>query len=238
MEKLLKNKVVLVTGAASGIGKGICDLFYKRGAKILATDLEMPKVRGYKCYDMDLASETSVQTVTRQILKEQKNIDILVNCAGIFQKASWQDYPALEDWNKVLKVNLTGSFLICRELFDHFSTRGSGNIILIGSASVKRGSQFVSPQYLTSKAGVHGLAINLANALVPYNVRVNCIAPGLIATPMTDNPYHQKLQELIPLGGQMGHVDDVANAALFLASPQAAFITGEILDVNGGTFND
>jgi 3-oxoacyl-[acyl-carrier protein] reductase len=140
-------------------------------------------------------------------------------------------------WDRILNVNLKGTFLCCQAALPHMKARRKGSIVNMTSLAAKSGGLAAGPPYTASKAGVSALTIGLARAAAPFGIRVNGVAPGVIDTDMTRTPMHDRLTEQIPLK-EKGRPEDVAHTVLFLASDDARHITGEIIDVNGGLFMD
>lgn len=185
---------------------------------------------------MDVSSKTEVQTGIASVIEEFGHLDILVNNAGCVSFCSFEESTE-EDWDRVMNVNLKGTYLCCQAVLDHMRSRKTGAIVNLSSLAAKTGGLAAGPSYAASKAGVSALTINLAKYLAPHGVRVVALAPGIIDTPMTASGKHDQMKKQIPLGGA-GQPEDVAKCALFLASDDARHITGEILDVNGGLWMD
>jgi len=246
----LKDKVAIVTGAANGIGRSISQLFAKEGVQVALIDLDQPALdeqvhrlqnEGRRVVGIvsDVSDEQDVKNAVASTLKEFGKIDILVNCAGICKMI-----PILEisvaDWDRTLAVNLRSVFLFSREVFRHMKTRRSGKIISIASAAGKIGGIAAGAHYSASKAGVMCFTKSLALQAAPYKINVNAVCPGPTETEMTDawgEAENEAFAAKIPFK-EYGKPEDVAQAVLFLASDQARYITGEILDVNGGLVMD
>jgi len=251
-----KGKKLIVTGAGSGIGKAIAKMFASEGAFVIACDIDPAKVKetvseitgekGSAVYvDFDVSEEDEVRNAVAHIIKEYGDIDILVNSAGIIFLGKIEDISA-EQWDKVLAVNLKGTFLVSREVVPLMKERHKGCIINITAGAAKTGGMNVGGNYVASKGGISSLTIHLAKQLAPYGIRVNAISPGPIETPMLTGDsgggnYSDEMRSNIakstPLG--IGYPQDIAYGALFLADEKRArYITGEILDIDGGLFMD
>jgi len=251
-----EGKTLMVTGAGSGIGKTIAKMFALEGAFVIACDINPAKVKetadeiinekGKAVYmDFDVSEEYQVKNAVARILEEYGAIDILINSAGIIFLGKIEDISA-KQWDKVLAVNLKGTFLVSKEVIAVMKERQKGCIINITAAAAKTGGMNVGGNYVASKGGISSLTIHLAKQLAPYGIRVNAISPGPIETPMLTGEsgggnYSDEMRSNIaksaPLG--MGYPEDVAYGALFLADEKRArYITGEILDIDGGLFMD
>ncbi|MBC8389292.1 MAG: 3-oxoacyl-[acyl-carrier-protein] reductase [Actinobacteria bacterium] len=243
----LNGKVSIITGGARGIGRKICEYFLKEGAIIYIFDInenDGAEVLGkFKSafgkdkvyfYKVDITNEDQVKKIIDEIAAAQQGIDILVNNAGITIDNLIMRM-ALEDWNKVIAVNLTGAFICSKQIVRHMMKKRSGKIINISSIVGVHGNAGQC-NYSASKAGIIGLTKSLAKELSSRNIKVNAIAPGYIETEMTgklDQEIKEKLISMIPTG-KLGSVDDVAKAVLFLASEDSDYMTGTVLNLDGG----
>lgn len=244
----LDGRVAFVTGASGGLGLAIAERFIEEGATVVAADIDRPRLDAAVAatatdrsrlvpVTLDVSDYARVDAAVKAAIADHGQLDILVNNAGFSPKKNWLDY-GIDEWQRVLDVNLSGEFYGARAVAEHMMARRSGRIINLSSSAWRHGgvANGGGLPYVSSKAGVIGLTRALCKALGPYNVTVNAIAPGPTPTPMTESwlpQAEQSLIEQIPLR-RLGTPRDIANAALFLASDEAAFITGICLDVNGG----
>lgn len=243
----LENKVAIITGGARGIGKKISETFLKEGASVYVFDVNSEQ--GEKTADefrkaygksnayflkVDITDESMVERSIEEIIKEKQRIDILVNNAGI-TRDNLILRMSLDDWKKVIDINLTGAFICSRHAVRYMIKNRSGKIINISSIVGVHGNAGQC-NYSSSKAGIIGLTKTLARELAGRNILVNAVAPGYIETDMTDNlsdNIKEKLMEQIPVK-RLGSVDDVAKTALFLASEDSDYITGTVINLDGG----
>ncbi|ALX50399.1 3-oxoacyl-ACP reductase FabG [Lentibacillus amyloliquefaciens] len=240
----LSGKVAMVTGAARGLGKGIAEKLGKEGAQVVIVDLNEEACKeavdsfreeGYRAtsYTVNIANEDEVTKLFNNVTDEFGKIDILVNNAGI-NKDGTLHKMSVDQWQQVLDVNLTGTFLCTREAAVRMKERNEGRIISISSASWL--GNFGQANYAASKAGVVGLTKTAARELAKNNITCNAICPGFIDTDMTrgvpDKVWDQMINK-IPMG-RAGAPSDVGNMIAFLASDEASYITGEVINVGGG----
>lgn len=236
----LKDSVALITGAAQGIGKEIAVAFAKAGAKVIITDINLElatqtanELKGLPL-KMNVADPADVDAGIKEAKEKLGKIDILVNNAGITKDTLFIRMKK-EDWDAVINVNLTGVFNVSKAAALLMMKQRSGKIINIASIVGEMGN-VGQANYAASKAGVIGLTKTLARELAARGITVNAIAPGFIKTAMTDKipeEVKQKMLAQIPLG-KLGLPEDIAAAALFLASSAADYITGQVINVNGG----
>jgi 3-oxoacyl-[acyl-carrier protein] reductase len=244
----LPDKTAFITGGSKGLGRAIAERFVEEGARVVAADIDrqsldalmeetnVDKSRLTPVF-LDVSDYDQVKSAIDTAIGEFGGLDILVNNAGYSPKKNWLEYE-ISEWQRVLDVNLSGEFFGARAVAEHMMERRSGRIINLSSSAWRHGGVATGGglPYVSSKAGVIGLTRSLCKALGPYNITVNAIAPGPTHTPMTStwlSKAEESLKEQIPLR-RLGTPQDIANAALFLASDEAGFITGICLDVNGG----
>lgn len=225
----LKDKVALVTGSAQGIGKAIAAALAKEGAKVIISDIspEAP-------LKMNVTDPADVEAGIKQVIEKHGTIDILVNNAGITKDTLFIRMKK-EDWDAVINVNLNGVFNVSKAVASLMMKKRTGKIINIASIVGEMGNAGQA-NYSASKAGVIGLTKTLARELAPRGITVNAIAPGFIQTAMTDKIPEEtknKMMAQIPLA-KLGAPEDVAAAVVFLASSGADYITGQVINVNGG----
>jgi 3-oxoacyl-[acyl-carrier protein] reductase len=243
----LKDKVAVVTGGARGIGKEICGTFLKEGAVVYIFDVDREQgdrtVREFKSIqvkdrinfmEVDITSERDVENSMEKIITIEEEIDILVNNAGITSD-NLILRMSLDEWQKVIDINLTGAFICSKYAVRNMVRKRSGKIINISSIVGVHGNAGQS-NYSSSKAGIIGLTKTLARELAGRNILVNAVAPGYIETEMTgklSDKVKEKLMEQIPIK-RLGSVKDVADAVLFLASDDSSYITGTVVSLDGG----
>jgi 3-oxoacyl-[acyl-carrier protein] reductase len=242
---ILDGKKALITGASRGIGRAIADRFLAEGAEVWGLGTKEPadlaeRIAGAKgklrWISADLGKTAEVEAVIEGALKESGGFDILVNNAGI-AKDNLSFRMSLADWRQVLDVNLTAAFLIARTVGGDMIRKRRGSIINMSSVVGIHGNGGQA-NYAASKAGLIGLTKSLARETASRGVRVNAIAPGLISSDMTGAmpaAAKEKMLEIVPLK-RMGTPEDIAEAALFLASGASSYITGQVLAVDGGMF--
>lgn len=243
----LAGKVALVTGAAQGIGKAVALLLARNGADIVVSDINLEKAeetakevqtlgRKALAIKVDVAKLDDVEKMVGAILARFGQVDILVNNAGIARDKLILRMTE-EDWDAVLNINLKGTFNCTKAVVRNMSKQRSGKIVNIASVVGEMGNAGQG-NYAASKAGVIGFTKTIAREFAQRGINVNAIAPGYIETPMTDalpDKAKEELKRLIPMD-RLGKPEDVAEAVLFLVSEASSYITGQVLNVNGGIY--
>ena len=242
----LENQVAIVTGAGRGIGRAIAARLASEGARVAcvsrteanakktADEISATRPNAAKAYAVDVANHAAVQKVGARILEDFGRIDILVNNAGVTRDGLSMRMP-VEDWDIVVNTNLKGAFNFVQATERPMIKQRSGRIINISSVIGLIGNAGQA-NYAASKAGLIGLTKSLARELASRNVTVNAVAPGFITTDMTadlSDEVKKTIHDKIPLA-RTGNAEDIANAVAFLASPEASYITGQVLCVDGG----
>ena len=239
----LEGKVALITGSSRGIGEAIAKEFFNEGASViitykknksLAEELNQ-KLKNSMIIQLDISNRQNIRNAIQNILKKHERIDILVNNAGINKPTDFEDVTD-KDWDEILNTNLKGSFMISQEIFSIMKKQNYGRIINISSIS----GQYGGPRtvhYAVSKAGLITLGHCLARFGAPYNITCNNIAPGIISTEMSDNIMSSELgRKMIDntLLKRPGTTDELTGIAVFLASEDSSYITGQTINVDGG----
>ena len=240
----LKGKNIIVTGASGGIGNSIIKKLYQNEANILASGTRNEKLdelkdefKNIKTLKFDISQSDKIDDFVENVTKEfDGNLDCIVNNAGITQD-NLAIRMSLEEWQKVININLTSTFLICKSAVKKMLKNKSGKIVNITSVVGHTGNHGQA-NYTASKAGIIAMSKSLAIEYAKKNININCISPGFIKTAMTDkldNKYKEAIISKIP-SARLGEPDDIANAVLFLCSNQSDYINGETLHVNGGMY--
>ena len=240
----LKNKNIIVTGASGGIGNSIIKKFSEAGANILASGTNVEKLdklknqfEKIKIFKFDISYVNKIEEFIENATQELGgNLDCIVNNAGITQD-NLAIRMSLEEWQKVIDINLTSTFLMSKFAIKKMLKNKSGKIINITSVVGHTGN-LGQANYTASKAGIIAMSKSLAIEYAKKNINVNCISPGFIKTAMTDK-IDEKFKEIIISkipSARLGEADDIANAVLFLSSNQSSYINGETLHVNGGMY--
>ncbi|EJN06793.1 SDR family NAD(P)-dependent oxidoreductase [Phyllobacterium sp. YR531] len=248
---LLKGKTAVISGAASkrGIGRATAQLFAEHGARVAILDIDaaaaseaassLPAVEtgqhvGLRC---DVADRSSCGDAAAKVIEALGVVNTLINNAGITQPIATLDITEA-DWNRIVAVNMTGVLFLSQAFIPHMRDNGSGSIACMSSVSAQRGGGiFGGPHYSAAKAGVLGLAKAMAREFGPAGIRVNSVTPGLIQTDITGGKLTDQMRADIIKGiplSRLGEATDVANIYLFLASDLSAYVTGAVIDVNGG----
>lgn len=244
---LLTGQTAIVTGATAGIGKAIAKRLAEsgayvavvgtnaeRGQQVVSELMQLHGSAGASFHQVNVSNYVEVEAFCKKILELRGQVDILVNNAGVTRDQLLMKMTE-DDWNTVMDINVKSCYNTCRALVRSFVKARKGRIINISSVVGLTGNAG-QVNYAASKAAIIGLTKSLAKELAARNILVNCVAPGFIATPMTDamtEAQRAATLEQIPLG-RMGAPEDIANAVLFLAGPQSEYITGQVLVVDGG----
>jgi len=243
----LKGRVALVTGSTKGIGKAIAFELAKEGANIvinsrhreegekIAEEISSMMKIDALSVKADISRAEEVETLVKIVVDHFHKIDILVNNAGAFEICPFLQISE-DTWDKVIGINLKGTFLCSKLTLPIMVKQKSGVIINMSSMAAKTGGILPVAHYAASKAGIIALTKALAREFAPYGIRVNAVAPGVIKTKMAESQAEEK-RKIIPLG-DLGEPEDVAKAVSFLVSDDAGYITGEVIDVNGGLVMD
>ncbi len=248
--QLLKGKTAIITGATRGIGLAIATMFAEQGANLVINgtngelinqNAAMLAQTGVNCIALtgDISHEQTSRQLTTMALDNFGRIDALINNSGVLNRRKFADFNE-EEWRRTLAINLDGLTYACKHVLEVMVKQGYGKIVNILSSAAKKPHANASIEYGVSKAGGLYLTRHLALEYAPHNINVNAICPGPIATEMVDSwdeDYRQKVLQKIPLG-RLGKPEDVAYAALYLSSAQSDFITGEAININGGSFMD
>ena len=240
----LKDKKIIVTGASGGIGNSIVEKLHENGANVLATGTRVEKLEelkkkfsNIKILKFDISQHDKIETFIEDATKELGgSLDCIVNNAGI-TKDNLTIRMSLEEWSKVINVNLTSTFLMCKYSIKKMLKNKSGKIINITSVVGHTGN-VGQANYTASKAGIVAMSKSLAIEYAKKNINVNCISPGFISTAMTDQIDEKHKEAIIAKipSKRLGKPEDVANAVMFLGSENSNYINGETIHVNGGMY--
>jgi len=244
---LLADKTAVISGAASarGIGRATAKLFAEHGARVAILDIDAEGARqaaaelgeGHVGIGCNVADQASCRQAAEQAIGAFGRIDILINNAGISQPVKTMEITP-EDWQRVVDVNMTGVLFLSQAFIPHMRARKQGAIACMSSVSAQRGGGiFGGPHYSAAKAGVLGLGKAMARELGPDGIRVNMVTPGLIQTDITGGKLTPEMKAEILKGiplNRLGDAIDVARIYLFLASDLSSYLTGAVIDVNGG----
>jgi 3-oxoacyl-[acyl-carrier protein] reductase len=243
----LQNSIAIITGASRGIGRGIARVFHQAGARlalVARTPGPLHELAGELngsdgdpsaiAIQADVALRDDVKRIVERTTEAFGRVDILVNNAGLLSPGRYTDIDA-DEWSRLIDANLTGAYLLCREVAPIMEEQKSGCIINISSISAQTGGVSGGVHYAASKAGMLGMTKTLSRDLAPSGITVNAITPGVIDTNPDGMPEETRktIEGLVPLG-RVGEPEDIAHAALYLASPMGAYVTGATIDVNGG----
>jgi len=249
----LLDRVAIVTGGAGGLGTGICTALAEEGAKVaivvnsnlegghrLAEEIQKKYRSETLVIKANVTCSQEVKDMVEAVYHQWQKIDILVNNAGITSLKKVEEISE-EEWDHVIEVNVKGHFLCAQNVIPYMKKQGSGKIINMGSLIGKNGGIISGGVYGTSKGAIHSFTFVLAKELAPYGIHVNAVAPGPIYTEMTrtmpPDRVRNMIENIIPLR-RFGKVEEVGKTIVFLASSDADFITGEVVDINGGAYTD
>ena len=230
----LQNRVAVVTGCGRGIGRRIAETLHEQGAAVGGVDLRAPTDFPGLAVAADVSDEGAVDAAFTRIEAELGQVSILVLNAGVLV-AEPLEQTSLDSWRHTIDINLTGAFLCARRALGPMRAAGYGRVVAIGSSAGITGGTNSGAAYGASKAGIMTLAKSIASEYAAAGVTSNALAPALIDTEMIKDMHH--MRERVPVG-RLGRADDVADLVAFLCSAHAGFITGEVIDVNGGFLID
>lgn len=228
------ERVAFVTGSARGIGRRIAERLRDLGARAAAGDLQAPEIDGVLGVELDVADEARVDAAFAKVEAALGPVELLIVNAGIFVIEPFEE-TSLASWQRTIDVNLTGAFICARRAMPAMREAGYGRVVMMGSSAGKTGGAKSMAAYGASKAGVMTLAKALASEYAGHGITANALAPSLIDTDMIASM--PDLHERIPVG-RLGTPDDVADLVAFLCSAHAGYITGEVVDINGGFLID
>lgn len=231
------NQVIVITGAASGLGKAAANLIQSRGASVISLDLNKDGLAGSaESYQLDVSDQDAVFKVIADIQSKHKRIDALINCAGypgptteFVEDIKWPDYE------KVMAVNLYGAIWLTQAVLPIMKSQMYGRIVQVASIAGKEGNPKMAP-YNTSKSGLIGFVKGVAKEVATMGITVNALAPAVIKTPINENTSEEMLKYMVAKipAGRLGEVDEVAEIISFMASKACSFTTGFTFDISGG----
>ncbi|CAB4655018.1 unannotated protein [freshwater metagenome] len=231
------NQVIVITGAASGLGKAAAQLITSRGATVISLDLNKEGLAGAtESYQLDVSDQSAVFKVIADIQSKHKRIDALINCAGypgptteFVEDIKWPDYE------KVMAVNLYGAIWLTQAVLPIMKSQKYGRIVQVASIAGKEGNPKMAP-YNTSKSALIGFVKGVAKEVATMGITVNALAPAVIKTPINENTSEEMLKYMVAKipAGRLGEVDEVAEIISFMASKACSFTTGFTFDISGG----
>ncbi|MEF8840376.1 MAG: SDR family oxidoreductase [Haloarculaceae archaeon] len=237
----LEGQTAVVTGAAGGIGRATCEALARHGADVVATDVDADRLdaaveavegqeRACETVACDVSDPDDVRALRDAAFEFAEEIEVVANVAGVVHRHDFSEMT-VDQWNRVIGINLTGTFLVSQAFYDHMVERGYGKVVCVSSVSGRVGGVISDAGYASSKAGIHGLVRWLGKNAAPEGVYVNAVAPGPIKTRMTEGEDYRP--DMVPLN-RLGEPEDIAEGVLYLASEMSNYVTGIVLDVNGG----
>jgi NAD(P)-dependent dehydrogenase (short-subunit alcohol dehydrogenase family) len=230
----IEGRVALVTGGGRGIGRQIAETLRDQGARTADGDLDAPELDGVLGVELDVTSEASIEAAFARVEAELGPVELLVLNAGIYVVEPFEQ-TSPESWRRTIDVNLTGAFLCARRALPAMREARYGRIVALGSSAGKTGGKRHAAAYGASKAGIMVMAKSIASEYAEFGITANALAPALIDTDMIAGLPDMSAQ--IPVG-RLGKPEEVAAVVAFLCSTQAAYITAEVVDVNGGFLVD
>jgi len=230
----IEGRVALVTGGGRGIGRCIAETLRDQGARVADGDLRAPELDGVLGVELDVTSQDSIEAAFGRVESELGPVELLVLNAGVYIVEPFEE-TSLESWRKTIDVNLTGAFLCARRALPSMREAGFGRLVSIGSSAGKTGGKRHSAAYGASKAGIMVMTKSIASEYAGHGITANALAPALIDTEMIANL--PDITGMIPVG-RLGKPEEVAGVVAYLCSSTAAYITGEVVDVNGGFLID
>lgn len=245
----LKGKVAVITGAAQGIGKTSAEKMAEMGAKVAVTDINQDKVdavvRGIRENGgeavgviMNVGSNDSIGAAIQKIVEVFGGIDIIVNNAGILGTSSIEEMQRDGEWNRVLDIDLSGTFFVCQYALPYLKQSSAGRIINVASVTGRNGGFEGSMSYAAAKGGVVAITRGMARHLAKHQITVNAVCPATTETEMLEGYTQERINSQVRhiLLGRVGKREEIAAAVCYLASDEAAFVTGMMLDINGGAY--
>lgn len=245
----LKGKTALITGAAQGIGRTTAEKLAEMGAKVALADMNLEKAEAAAqairdqggqalAVAMNVCSNDSIDAAVKQTADAFGGIDIVVNSAGILGTSSIEDMDRNGEWNRVLDIDLSGTFFVCQKALPYLKKSPAGRIINISSLSGRNGGFEGSMSYVAAKGGVVAITRGMARHLAPHQITVNAVCPGTTETEMLEGYTQERIDNQLKniLLGRLGKREEIAGAVCYLASDEAGFVTGMMLDINGGGY--
>lgn len=240
----LSNRVAVVTGAAQGIGFAIAQKLHAEGSNVALLDVNAKsvedsaaKLKGSMGIVCDVSNLSSIEDAIKKVADRFQGIDIVVNNAGVLPSSTVEDVTE-QEWDRTMAINLKGCFFITQKSIPYLKKSKCARIINISSLAGRMGGFETCMAYSASKGGINAITMGLARQLAPYKINVNAVCPGTTQTPITrafSDEAMARILSRIPVG-RLGEAEDIAAAVAFLASDDASFITGHLMDVNGGMY--